>query len=334
MSARADCRACGWTRTYASPARAAALAARHVCRRSGAPRATRRHRCARCGLEVTYENATASEARNWFSRHSCRKQEDAMVRSAYAAAREALIDRTPQPCLHKQANHQHGTNAAYVLDKCRCQPCVDAKTAHVRNWIRQKAYGRYQRYVDARGPREHVRALMDAGVGLKRIQKISGVSQGALWKLVYGKRRPDGSQIPSIRVTRETAEKLYAIDPEWSGDALPLADGALDPAGTRLARTHLRALVALGWSMSELGRRLGIKHVRNACVLINDDARTMQRRTVIATEALFRELCMTPPPQTNQRQRISASRARNLARQRGWAPPLALEDLDVDQEAS
>ena len=35
---------------------------------------------------------------------------------------------------------------------------------------------------------------------------------------------------------------------------------------------------------------------------------------------------MTLPPETNQRQRISASRSRRYAREHGWVPPLALED--------
>jgi len=71
-------------------------------------RATRRHRCARCGYEKTYPNAGAVEARNWFNKHSCQKRESVMLREVMAAIREESIDRTPQPCLHKQANHQHG----------------------------------------------------------------------------------------------------------------------------------------------------------------------------------------------------------------------------------
>ena len=107
MSARATCR-CGWTRTYPSPTAAEFNARRHVCK-TGPRRATRQYRCARCGLSQTYEDATATEARYWFSLHSCRKVEDAMLRAAQREAREALIDRAPKPCLHKQADHQHGS---------------------------------------------------------------------------------------------------------------------------------------------------------------------------------------------------------------------------------
>lgn len=70
------------------------------------------------------------------------------------------LDRTPKPCLHKQANHQHGTNACYVLDKCRCHPCAHARAAQDDWRRRQQAYGRYDKYVDAAEARRHVRSLM------------------------------------------------------------------------------------------------------------------------------------------------------------------------------
>lgn len=328
VSARATCR-CGWTSVFPTRAAAEYQATRHACQRKDAVRrATRRYRCARCGLVAVYENAGAAEARYWFGRHSCRKREEAMLRSALAQARESMIDRTPKPCLHKVADHQHGTNAAYILDRCRCLPCAAAHSKQEIWRERQKAYGRYNRYVPALPVREHVQSLLDAGMGLKRIVKVSGVSSGALWKLMYGKRLPDGTQKPSNRVLRETAEKLYVIDPAWTGQ-VDLAPGAKDPDGTPAARQKLQALVAIGWSMSALGRRLGITWERNAITVIRGD-RTMQHATVDKANALFEQLCMTPPPETNQRERIAASRSRKYAAEHGWPPPLA---LDLDDEA-
>jgi hypothetical protein len=331
VSARATCR-CGWAGAYSSRARAAAMAARHVCpKNDGVRRATRRHRCARCGLEAVYENAGAAEARHWFGKHSCRKREDAMLRTAQAELRKALIDRTPKPCLHKIANHQHGTRSCYVLDKCRCTPCSQAN-AEAETWReRQKAYGRYNKFVPAGPVREHVRSLTDAGMGLKRISKVSSVSHGSLWKLMYGKRQSDGSLKPSRRVTREIAEKLYAIDADW-GDPLPLAGGALlDEATSAKASRKLQALVALGWSMSELGRRLGHEWSRNAIPIIK-----AERRLTVATakkaEALYEQLSMTLPPESTKHERVTAARARNFARRHDWVPPLELED-DSDDNA-
>ncbi len=335
MAARVIC-SCGWTRTYPTIGRAEGNAARHVCPvEDGVRRATRRHRCARCGFVQVYENAGAAEARYWFGKHSCRKQEAAMLRATMAEQREALIDRTPKPCLHKVANHQHGTRACYVLDRCRCKPCAAANSKAETHRERQKAYGRYNKFVPAGPVREHVRTLMDAGMGLKTVSKRTGISTGTLSKLIYGVYAPgpggrngkgDLLRQPSRRVLRETAEKLYALDPIWTG-SLPLADGAvLDQAQSAAVSRRLQALVALGWSMSEIGRRLGITYATNAIPVIKGERR-IQVATARKADELFEELCMTLPPETNQRERISASRSRRYAKAQGWVPPL---DLDLD----
>jgi transcriptional regulator with XRE-family HTH domain len=325
MAARAVC-ACGWSRLYKTREKARAAATEHACA-AGVRRATRKHRCARCGLEAVYEDAGAAEARYWFSRHSCRKQEEAMLRAVLAEERAAAVDRTPKPCHHKQANHEHGTRACYVLDRCRCTPCATANTAAQNERNRLKAYGRYHRYVDAYPLRLHVQELREAGMGLKTIAKRSGVAHGALWKLMYGKRQPDGSQTPSRRVLRETAEKLYGLDQAWS-TPLRLAGGAvLDQERSSAVSRRLQALVALGWSMSEIGRRLGLRHAANVIPIVRGERR-MTVATARKANALFDELCMTLPPADTVPQRVTATRARRYAKEQDWVPPLALQELD------
>ena len=301
-----------------------------------ARRADRRYRCARCGFVGEYRNATAKEGRNYFQRHSCQKVEHARARAAMREAREVLIDRTPKPCLHKYADHQHGTRACYVLDICRCRPCADASAAAENERTRLKAYGRYHKYVDAEPVRAHIRNLMAFGIGLKQITRLTkeatgtSVSGGTLHKLMYGSNsRLDGK--PSRRVLRATAEKIYAIEPIRAN----LAGGALDLEGTDQARLRLRALVRLGWSQSCLGRRLGI-HPTNFSPAIQG-SRTLTRGTVDAIDALYAELSMSLPPETNPHERISAARARNRAIAAGWLAPLDLEDVtgaDVDDRSA
>lgn len=307
---------------------------------AAARRATRHHRCARCGYQKTYLNAAAAQARYWFKRHSCTKHEDALSRAAAGLARAALIDRTPKPCLHKRANHQHGTRACYVLDRCRCEPCAKANAAAERWRTRQKAYGRYDRYVPAEPVREHLAALKDYGIGLKRVSELSGVSNGSLTKIVYGTYAPstgphrgragNGDLIrgPARRVLRSTAERIYAVE------AVPanLNPGNPDRERTPTARLHLRALVALGWSINRLGDRLGINRGNMGGIIHGD--RVMQRRTVDAIEALYAELSMTLAAETGHRERIAASRARRYAKDHGWLPPLALPELDHDDDVA
>lgn len=304
-------------------------------------RATRRHRCARCGHEVVYENAGAAEARHWFGKHSCIKVEQKRLKAALREQREALIDRTPKPCLHKVAGHQHGTRACYVLDGCRCRPCSKAN-AEAEGWReRQKAYGRYHKYVSAEHVRAHLRDLGEYGIGLKQVARLSGVSTGTLSKIVFGvyapgpggcKGRGDRVRDPSRRVLRRTAEAIYAVEPVPAN----LGAGQADHERTPLARLHLRSLVALGWSQSKLAKRLGILPTNLGPVIGTGSKppRTLTRGMVDKVEALFAELCMTLPPEDTSRDRIAASRSRRFARERRWLPPLALPDLNVEDGAA
>lgn len=232
------------------------------------------------------------------------------------------VDRTPKPCHHKQANHTHGTRACYVLDRCRCLPCSAANAKAENERTRLKLYGRYDKYVDADPVRAHVRALMDSGIGLKQIVRLGGASQGALWKLMYGKRQPDGSQKPSRRVLRSTAERLYALTPT----AEHLADGANIPAhGTR---RRLQALVAIGYSQRFLAERLGINPGNFGTMLHHRPQVTVA--TADKVKALYDELSMTPRTGTDQRTKISVSRAKKRAAWFMWLPPLAWDDDDID----
>jgi transcriptional regulator with XRE-family HTH domain len=312
-------------------------------------RGTYARRCARCGWEGTYD--TAGRANYAKRKHSCRKREEAMLRAALADSRDASIDRTPKPCLHKVANHQHGTRACYVLDACHCIPCTEANRVAENERTRLKAYGRYNKYVAAEHVRAHLRELGEYGIGLKRVAKLSGVSTGTLSKIMFGvyapiegpsrgcKGKGDRVREPSRRVLRSTAEKIYAIEPIPAN----LSSGRADHERTPTARLHLRALVALGWSQSELARRLGMLPSNLGPVIGTSTAggpnrreglRILSRATVDAIEALYDELSMTVPPQTHHRERIAAARARNYATAAGWLPPLALDEEDPERWAS
>jgi transcriptional regulator with XRE-family HTH domain len=287
--------------------------------------------CRRCGWKGTY--ATAAKGDYAKRRHSCEKWAEKIAGRQRRVERFAAVDRTPKPCLHKIADHQHGTRAAYVLDACRCLPCSAANAEAETARERQKAYGRYDRYVDAEPVRTHVLELGRQGMGLKRVAKAAGVSTGTLSKLVFGVyastgtgggRNGPGRRVrrPSKRVLRTTAEKLLAV-------RLDLADGAKITAEDAIGvRRRVRALVALGWSQSKLADRLGIQRSN---FHLATDARGVTVATMRAVEELYDELSMTLPPQDTHRDRIAASRARNYAKARGWLPPLALDDDLIDR---
>lgn len=274
--------------------------------------------CEACGWYG--KTTTAGLAAHALRLHSCDRQRQRDAARARHEQRMAAIDRTPKPCLHKHANHQHGTNAAYALDRCRCVPCSRARVAADGLRTRQKAYGRYNRYVDAEPARRHIRSLMGQGMGLKRIVTVSDLSQGMLWKLLYGKPRVDARgrrrpPRPSRRILATTEARILAVQ-------LDLADGAVVD-GTFTAR-RIQALVANGWSMSKIADRLGIN--RSNFTPIAHGHRKVTVGTARAAFALYKELVDVAPPESNQRERIAASRARNYARATGWQPPLRIGD--------
>lgn len=290
--------------------------------------------CPKCGF--TPKTTTGEYPQRALTQHSCEKQLAKAAARQRRLDREAAVDRTPQPCLHKVAQHKHGERAAYVLDKCRCLPCAKANSEAELWRQRQKAYGRYDGYVDADPVREHLAACMAYGIGLKTVSKLSGVSTGVLSKIVYGTYAPlqgksrgryGAGQLVRQRsagVTRRTAERITSVAIVPAN----LPARASDHERTPRARRQLRALVALGYSMSSLGRRLEISAANINVVIAGD--RPMARATVDKIEALYAELSMTPAPATHQRQRISVNRAKRYARERGWLPPLDLEALFDD----
>lgn len=276
-------------------------------------RGTHRRSCRTCGWSGTYDTAARGDYAK--RRHSCERHLRLAARKANGEAiraRHALIDRTPKPCLHQETTHVHGTYACWTLDKCRCWDCTAAQRVYEQQRVRNNAYGR-SNYVDAQPARDHVKYLMDHGMGLKRIVTVSDVSMGALWKLIYGKRQADGTQRPSVRVTRDLERRILAIE-------VDLADGARIN-GHQTAR-RLQALIANGWSAADLGRRLNI-HASNLTPVLHG-RRKVVVSTAKAVHALYVELVDQAPPAGTPKERAAITRARSFAAANNWAPPLRI----------
>lgn len=94
---------------------------------------------------------------------------------------------------------------------------------------------------------------------------------------------------------------------------------------------RVQALIALGWSHHQLAARLGVSHDMPA-KWARAGGSFVMRRTADRVDAVFRELCMTPPPEDTTRLRREAAYARTLARKRGWVTALAWDDIDDPDE--
>lgn len=272
--------------------------------------------CDDCGYTKT--SRTEGLAQHGLRLHSCDKHRERLAKTARRLAREAAVDKTPKPCLHAHANHQHGHYATYTLDYCRCPPCSKAATEYERKRVRRHAYGRFDNeWVDAQPARAHVRQLMAAGLGLKRIVRLSGYSQGAMTKLIYGVDGP-----PTKRIRAEHAQAILAIRATID----TLADAAIiDGTGTR---RRVQALIALGWSQTKLAKRIGWT-TRNFGYLANGE-RPVQVKTAKAVRDLYDELWDVEPPHATSGDKGAYHRSLHYAAQRGWVPPMGWDDDTID----
>lgn len=221
-----------------------------------------------------------------------------------------------------RTRREHGTNAKYAIDKCRCDRCRQAARDISNHRSRQIAYGTWQPYVDAEPVRSHVQTLMDYGIGWLRIADQAGVPRSTLEKLIYGD--PRRGQAPSKRVRPATAAKLLAIQaaPERLG-----ATAGVDPTGTR---RRIQALVAIGWPLSQIGARLGIHRSNLGKTLTAPKVRVSTER---AARTLYERLWNTDPREHGVSLH-SYNRARRHAATHGWAPPAAWDDDRLDDPAA
>ncbi|MHC3450834.1 hypothetical protein [Streptomyces prasinus] len=215
------------------------------------------------------------------------------------------------------AGRPHG-NAKYHLEKCRCYQCCYAASEYDRNRRRAIAYGRWQPFIDAEPIRQYVHALGEFGIGWMRLARLSGVPRGSMSRLLYGD--PTRGTAPSQRVRAKTALAILAVQPTLDNLG---ARARIDGTGTR---RRLQALVAAGWTQSELARRIGVDSANFSRTITSD---LLRAATVRAVNALYDELWRINPVEAGVPSHRAAA-ARQIATSRGWAPIGAWDDEQLD----
>jgi hypothetical protein len=162
-----------------------------------------------------------------------------------------------------------------VVGGCGCEPCARARGRYDREWAEALAAG--GPYVNAGSARRHLAALGRAGVGLKSVAGVSGVSHGSLSKIVYGE--PSKGRPPSRRIRSETLERVLAVTVDSVGG------GQRVPAAPTWAL--IDELVAAGHSRASLARQLGSRAVSPALQI---GTRRVRASTARAVAALHRRL--------------------------------------------
>lgn len=231
------------------------------------------------------------------------------------------MSRPYQACTHVDSDgqplHSHGTRTAYLRDGCRCRSCKDANTREQAARRRLKLYGRYDDgREDPTSTRAHIEVLLDAGISIDQIHKLAGVGRTTLHK-IRGSYSP--GMPPARTVLRTHRDAILALEPDPIKYAHP--NRPLNGCGTQ---RRLQALVAIGWTQTELGARIGMT-VQNMGILMHGDSVMIEARTVRAVLALYDDLWDKP------KDGDFASRvARRSAEKYGWVSPLAWDDDDID----
>lgn len=227
-------------------------------------------------------------------------------------------------CTHQRVTHVHGTRVGYIVCRCRCAHCRSANRTYENNRSRQQLYRRPARLVDAGPVRAHIRALMDQGMGWKRVANQAGVARTTVGGLLYGKHpdEPDhpDHRPPRARVSRDVADKLLAV-------TVDLAPCALIPQAGTVRR--VQALVACGWPQAILARHIGWTPA-NFGGLVHGKRGQVTVATAELVRKVYDELWDQPPPAATRWQRSARTRALSVAREYGWAPPMAYDDETID----
>lgn len=192
--------------------------------------------------------------------------------------------------------------------------------AHYEAWrTRQHAYGRFvSQYVDPAPVLTHLRALQAAGLGARRIAELAGLRRTHITSLNRGRSRTTPDQ-PATKISARVAAAILAV-PIPTNPADAAADGAhIDATGTV---RRLQALVAIGYSTTELGARIGVNATNTAHTMRAAQV-TVRRARQVAE--LYEQLSHLPGEST---------RARLRAQRRGWAPPLAWDEDAIDDPAA
>ncbi|MFH8410695.1 hypothetical protein ACH4FX_38880 [Streptomyces sp. NPDC018019] len=161
--------------------------------------------------------------------------------------------------------------------------------------------------------RQHVRALMAAGVSIQRLAAHTGVAHSVLSTLLY----PAGNRRQSARIRTANARPLLAVRPE------DVAPRYVDATGTV---RRIQALVAAGWPQLHIGPRIGRHPVYvNALLKQTRVFAVTAHRVATAYEALW-----DANPQHHGVPLDRSKAARTFAKRNGWVPPAAWDDDAID----
>jgi hypothetical protein len=199
---------------------------------------------------------------------------------------------------------KHGTTTAYTRHGCRCDICRTATAKRSKLWRLQRLRG-VEHLVDAQPLKDHVAALMAAGMSFKSIALSAG----------YASRNALADSMTRKRVMPRTLARVLAV----RADSDNRRDAYVDATGS--AR-RLQALAINGWPTRNLAKQLGHKDPATIQHIANGKTPTIRLRTKDGIRDLYNQLWDQPGP---------SKRTASIAKARGWLPALAWDDDLIDR---
>ena len=160
------------------------------------------------------------------------------------------------------------------------------------------------RYIDAEPTRQHILALLAAGITINRISEHAAMTHWDIEQFVKG----DKTRGRQRRISPARAARILAID------LAVVTPSLVDATGTR---RRIEALTAAGWPMERLAEHFGLSLKYIAELRKQDKVRDTSARSVAAS---YERLKNTQPERHGILPPI-AKRARRMAASRQWAPP-------------
>ena len=209
---------------------------------------------------------------------------------------------------------KHGERGTYTAG-CRCEEC---RSANRQYQSRRARVGYATTQVDATEVRAHIQWLRANGMGARTIAEAAGIARSTITQM----ERSTKTGRPKATCSIETARRIMAVHHELPGGA------PVDGIGLR---RRIQALAAIGWSFTQLDRRLGMEAGYTSNIARRGIVRTSTRAKIIA---LYDQLWNASPPDSTRAERFAKSRALNLAQRNFWPSPLAWDDDEIDDPAA
>lgn len=193
---------------------------------------------------------------------------------------------------------------------------ADDPNAYAR-WVRrQRAYGRWEPFVDAQPARDHAWHVMaTADIGWRRLADLSGVARSTVTNLLYG----NSGHLPA-RIHPENARKLLALQADSARGITMPATGS---------QRRIQALATEGWPQIRLAPVIGTHRAYVCQILIQ------QRITAPTAErvASAYERLRGANPLDHGVTPHGVGLAKGIARRNGWLDRAYWDDVDRIDDA-